>query len=1158
MKRTFPQSMVLPNMPLRRPSTSPGDAPVSPKTFTPPIGTPERPLVTLNGDGGGAESVVRSLSDSLPPMTVKLCNYCSQQGNLLCTRCKRTWYCSLACQKANWNAHRHLCMPSTPESPTSDPKETPLSPVGNGSNTNSKVNHCDVAGPRRVYLQNLHKNNLSKGAEVQATVVELRSPGRFFIHVQSPETMESLKTISGELQKSSVSPLRSTYVPDQREVCAVKFSLDQNWYRGMVQSVASDQKTASILYIDFGNEENVTMDMIKPLAASLELMPPCAVECRVAGIEPVTDSWTEECIIAVKQLVAGKSLTVTVVDVQESDRVHSVDVLLSPIGKNLSTLLVAQGYAAKVTNKQCSEQDIVSASLENFRSQSGGKNENAGARSPDPLTQGLGDSFTAVVTHLQSPDDIICQKLENASVIQELQLKLRERCCQAPPASANFRPAPGTVCCALFSEDNQWYRATVLAYSSEERVCVGYIDFGNSEEVDLGRLLPLGPELLVLPMQAIPCALAGVRPVAEAWSEDGVQMLRRTVCNRFLRVEILGESEGRALVTMVDEASDPQANVAEVLVATGYALPADPSPPRDAEAEATPGVEALEWSCVELPCEGQKVALLVSVIETPGEFYCNVYSTKEFQVLAELRLELTQYCEANNTPFTPTVGVPCCAMFSGDGVWYRGMVQEVCEGKARVFFVDYGNSGEVELPHLRVITPHLLRHPFQAIRCYLAGVETPGFQWSSESLRRFQALCIGHQLLGRVLSITEQGYGIELESGGQNVRATLFSEQLARVSGQQLTPASKETTASTSPPTAMHTNQKEHHLEMPKLAIQKEAPAQVPMPKEAASFPVDWRTEELPSHETFQPRIAAVVSPSLFYLFNPNQVDREQLRQVMRDLSVYCSSQASPSQGTPPPGAACCAQFSDKSWYRAVVLETRDMEATVLYADYGNSETVALSCILPIPKELLQLPFQICRCALQGKENFPVVWPAEVLELFRVLLSDGVLASKKIYDGRCNLLSVTLSNEHGQGHLNSMILEGLQNTKAQAKTVSPTPHHTLTATTTHKPDHITPTPKPHPAPTAATTQNAAGYMETAAVVLETPGPRHSGESAKPAAAPVNEHTRQVKREPKDPQSATCSKSTNGLPCCCLQIKTQIDNLEGLILSLMKQLGGLPN
>ena len=73
------------------------------------------------------------------------------------------------------------------------------------------------------------------------------------------------------------------YVIDNRVVCIEFNELNrmsavlslQNWYRGMVQSVASDKKTASILYIDFGNEENVTMDMIKPLAASLELMPPC-------------------------------------------------------------------------------------------------------------------------------------------------------------------------------------------------------------------------------------------------------------------------------------------------------------------------------------------------------------------------------------------------------------------------------------------------------------------------------------------------------------------------------------------------------------------------------------------------------------------------------------------------------------------------------------------------------------------------------------------------------------------------------------------------------------------------------------------------------------------------------------------------------------------
>lgn len=48
-------------------------------------------------------------------------------------------------------------------------------------------------------------------------------------------------------------------------------------------------------------------------------------------------------------------------------------------------------------------------------------------------------------------------------------------------------------------------------------------------------------------------------------------MLKRLVCNRFIRVEILGKKDGRALVSMTDESSDPQASVTELLVNMGCA-----------------------------------------------------------------------------------------------------------------------------------------------------------------------------------------------------------------------------------------------------------------------------------------------------------------------------------------------------------------------------------------------------------------------------------------------------------------------------------------------------------------------------------------------------------------------------------------------------------
>lgn len=136
-----------------------------------------------------------------------------------------------------------------------------------------------------------------------------------------------------------------------------------------------------------------------------------------------------------------------------------------------------------------------------------------------------------------------------------------------------------------------------------------------------------------------------------------------------------------------------------------------------------------------------------------------------------------------------------------------------------------------------------------------------------------------------------------------------------------------------------------------------------------------------------------------------------------------------------------------------------------------------------------------------GKEHFPSAWPNEVLELFRMLLSDGVLATVEAFDGHSNLLSVTLDTESGGGHLNAIILEGLQ---AQANSppappptpeLQPTENSTAsapaTATPAAAPEH------PKPSPTAET-------MEEPASPASTLGLMHTVQhSAKVPAASVN-------------------------------------------------------
>lgn len=57
---------------------------------------------------------------------------------------------------------------------------------------------------------------------------------------------------------------------------------------------------------------------------------------------------------------------------------------------------------------------MMSASLENFRCLSDGKDDNTWAQLPEPITQAVGDQLSVVVTHFQSPTELIVQKVENA------------------------------------------------------------------------------------------------------------------------------------------------------------------------------------------------------------------------------------------------------------------------------------------------------------------------------------------------------------------------------------------------------------------------------------------------------------------------------------------------------------------------------------------------------------------------------------------------------------------------------------------------------------------------------------------------------------------------------------------------------------------------
>ncbi|KAK2099027.1 Tudor domain-containing protein 1 [Saguinus oedipus] len=190
---------------------------------------------------------------------------------------------------------------------------------------------------------------------------------------------------------------------------------------------------------------------------------------------------------------------------------------------------------------------------------------------PKVLSLNIGDEFCGVVAHIQTPEDFFCQQLQSGRKLAELQASLSEYCGQLSPRS-DFYPAIGDICCAQFSEDDQWYRASVLAYASEDSVLVGYVDYGNFEILSLMRLCPIIPKLLELPMQAIKCVLAGVKPSLGIWTPEAICLMKKLVQNKIITVKVVDKLENSSLVELIDKSKMPHVSISKVLIDAAFAV----------------------------------------------------------------------------------------------------------------------------------------------------------------------------------------------------------------------------------------------------------------------------------------------------------------------------------------------------------------------------------------------------------------------------------------------------------------------------------------------------------------------------------------------------------------------------------------------------------
>ena len=272
-------------------------------------------------------------------------------------------------------------------------------------------------------------------------------------------------------------------------------------------------------------------------------------------------------------------------------------------------------------------------------------------------------------------------------------------------------PAVGLQCVVCSAFDHIWYRAVVTAVEGGQAT-VYYVDYGNTEQVPATELHSPPDTTFSMPYQAVCGVLSDFVPLDAQWGSTA-DTLSDLVLNQELMAVFRSRSSSQHSfhsplpcynVTLFLQPSDDVSSVAVSLVAEGLG--------QFRVCSANVKVDV-------------STPVYTSFVDSPGEFWVQVADSSE--AVEHLQNSLNDPATvASLLPLpSPFVfpGAACCAVYSEDGMYYRGEVVTMTSTRVTVHFVDYGNCDRMHPSQLKSLPPQLALPPAQAIQCCLEGVK---------------------------------------------------------------------------------------------------------------------------------------------------------------------------------------------------------------------------------------------------------------------------------------------------------------------------------------------------------------------------------------------------------------------------------------------------
>ncbi|KAF2901435.1 hypothetical protein ILUMI_04750 [Ignelater luminosus] len=506
---------------------------------------------------------------------------------------------------------------------------------------------------------------------VPVILSHIDSPSEFYI--QLSEDVVNINNLQMTLQEQ-VSNFAILENPAAGVLCAAPYSIDQQWYRAQVLDADADITT--VRFVDYGNTDvltNATTE-VKTLPSDLLSLEQHARRCSLI-VKAADAEWSLSACERFESLTRTENLLAKIIHQDEK----TTFIELYADGQNVAEVLLNENLAVK-------------------------------------LQLEVQSSCSGYVSHLNSPSEFWIQ-LENS--VADLEW-IAEQLSTAENFPELEDCTPGSLCAALFPDDEMWYRARILS-NTIAGLEVLFIDYGNSCTCTGLRQLP--EDLIMLPALAQKCSLQKPQGMLQ-WSANATEEFKNVSADGATVFNIVKFSTGEtSLVKLLLDGVD----ISSKLIS-------------------------------------QTEDAYITSFESVSDFWLQKVNDEDKINNMNAKLELAsewpkyEYKEGN-----PIVA----AFYSTDNKWYRARVLSEKDSMYEVLFIDFGKACTANDIH--VLPDDIENEAPLAIQCKLEPL--PGFRWNEETSNQLAKLYNDGTTLFQVEFVSSNT--VRLYVNGNDIRADL-------------------------------------------------------------------------------------------------------------------------------------------------------------------------------------------------------------------------------------------------------------------------------------------------------------------------------------------------------------------------------------------------